>query len=274
MAAVAGVKPNTDSVGAERASRIYTVTGAADAGAAVDAVVARIAADGMETWHGLPWRANTAQLVASRHGAYEVTSEWGSASGSPHHATGSVSHEWQTRLESARVTQSLATVGRYGPGAKQHNRAVGVTHDPGGGVRIEGADVLTPVSSFSVVIRPENAAVTATYRALAARYVGSVNSATFVGHPAGEVLFAGLSGGVRDATDSELRLEFLVSANQSALVIAGITVASKNGWDYLWVERRAAESAEAGAEGELESTVVAVYVEQMYPYRDLNDLVI
>lgn len=268
-------KPNSRS-GVEGVSsvRVFSTMGYADAISAIAAVYAKLDAAGELVWEGLVARSAGHKVVSGTHGAYDVTVNYGQFEILQPRGTDETSYEWQTRLESARVTQSIATVSSYKLGGgtpEDHKQAIGVKTDPSGRKQIEGVDILTPVSSFTITIRPPNSAVDQAYRLLASKYVGCVNSQIFQGHDPGEVLFAGLGGGQRSESDHEIPMEFLVSENESMITAGGISGIDKDGWDYLWTDRR---NVKNGATGEIESTVVAAYVEQVYRYKDLNDLLI
>jgi len=166
------------------------------------------------------------------------------------------------------ITHSLATVARYAPPGKtapDFKGAIGVTADS-----VEGVDITVPVNyQFSETHYLADMLVTPAYKATLFGLTGKVNSAGFKGFAAGEVLFVGAAGSKRGSGDWEITYRFAASPNVTGLTIGDITGISKKGWDYLWVRYADAEDAVAKA---LVKKPVAVYIEQVYPYGDLNGL--
>ena len=81
-----------------------------------------------------------------------------------------------------------------------------------------------------------DATVTAGYKATLFSLTGKTNSAAFKGCAIGECLFLGASGSKRGTGDWEITFKFAASPNKTNIVIGGnITVASKKGWEYLWI---------------------------------------
>ena len=67
--------------------------------------------------------------------------------------------------------------------------------------------------------------------------MGFVNSQTFYGFAAGEVLFAGASGQAKQNDRWILYYEFLAKRNRTNVDVGnGITIASVEGWDVIEVE--------------------------------------
>ena len=87
----------------------------------------------------------------------------------------------------------------------------------------------------------------------------------------GECLFLGASGSRRQQGqnpndgDWEITFKFAASPNAVNLQIGTITVASKKGWEYLWVRY---EDAEDDAASMLVKKPVAAYVEKVYEDAD------
>ncbi len=172
---------------------------------------------------------------------------------------GESSFSFDTSGGTQHITQSLATVHRYGaPGmtAPDFGGAVGVTHD-----NVEGVDITVPVYSFSETHYLDAAVVTLAYKGTLFNLTGKVNSASFKGLAAGECLFLGASGSRRGAEDWEITYRFAGSPNRSGLVVGPITGISKKGWEYMWV--RYADSEDAAAKAIVKKPV-AVYIERVY----------
>ena len=166
------------------------------------------------------------------------------------------------------VTQSIQTVGRYGPAA---STALGgaIGYD---GQNVAGVDITIPVYQFSEMHYIAPSYVTQGYKLTLMGLTGAVNSASFRGFQAGEVLFMGASG-ARRGTDPDDRWEitykFAASPNQSGMSVGGISGIQKRGWDYLWVQY--GDDVDATAKVRIKKPI-AVYVEQVYPFASFGGL--
>lgn len=177
--------------------------------------------------------------------------------------------EWDTTGGTSRITTSLATitrVARAGFTAPNYLGAINVRED-----RVEGTDITVPVYNFGKAITVDAATVNATFRANVYNLTGKVNSLSFQGFAAGEVLFLGASARKRGLEKWRIEYRFAASPNAAALQIGGtasFTVA-KQGWDLLWV--RFDDSLDSSR---LVKIPTAAYVERVYPRADLNALAI
>lgn len=165
------------------------------------------------------------------------------------------------------ITQSLQTVGAYAPGGQvppNFKGAIGVTADS-----VEGVDITVPVYQFFETHYIDDAYVTPAYKGTLFALTGRVNSTPFKGFAPGECLFLGASGSKRGSGDWEINYRFAASPNVAGLVVGDIVGISKKGFEYLWVRYQDAEDSAAKA---LVKRPVAAYVEQVYPYGDLNAL--
>ncbi|MEW6249206.1 MAG: hypothetical protein AB1716_01040 [Planctomycetota bacterium] len=163
------------------------------------------------------------------------------------------------------ITHSLATIARYAPAGKtapDFKGAIGVTSDS-----VEGVDIAVPVYQFAETHYLPDASVTPAYKSTLFSLTGKVNSLAFKGFAAGEVLFLGAGGAKRGQGDWEITYRFAASPNAPNLTIGDITGIAKKGWEYLWVRYADTEDTAAKA---LVKRAIAVYVEQVYPYADLN----
>ena len=166
------------------------------------------------------------------------------------------------------ITQSLSTVGRYGPSA---STALGgaIGYD---GQNVAGVDITVPVYQFSETHYLAPASVSQPYKLTLFGLTGAVNSAPFRGFQAGEVLFLGASGSRRgvDPDDKwEITYKFAASPNQAGLSVGGISGIQKRGWDYLWVQY--GDDVDATAKVLIKKPV-AVYVEQVYQFASFAGL--
>jgi len=114
-------------------------------------------------------------------------------------------------------------------------------------------------------------ALTPEYAGVLFRMTGRVNNAKFRHCEKGECLFGGANGRQRDDGKWEIDMEFDALPNASNLKVGAITITSKEGWQYLWVEFQEVEDANAKA---LATTPMYAYVERVYDYGDFNQLLI
>jgi hypothetical protein len=166
------------------------------------------------------------------------------------------------------VTQSLQTVGRYGPAASSGlGGAIGYD-----GQNVAGVDITIPVYQFSEMHYIAPSYVSQAYKLALMGLTGAVNSMPFRGFQAGEVLFMGASG-TRRGTDPDDRWEiaykFAASPNQNGLTVGAISGIQKRGWDYLWVQY--GDDVDPTAKVLIKKPI-AVYVEQVYPFASFGGL--
>jgi len=165
------------------------------------------------------------------------------------------------------IAQSLQTVGAYGSlgqPAPNFKGAIGATADS-----VEGVDITVPVYQFSETHYIDDAYITPAYKGTLFALTGKVNSGPFKGFAQGECLFLGASGQKRGSGDWEINYRFAASPNVTGLAVGDIVGINKRGWEYLWVRYADEEDTVAKA---LVKRPVAAYVEQVYPYGDLNAL--
>ncbi len=165
------------------------------------------------------------------------------------------------------VTQSLVTKGRYpAPGfaAPDFAGAIGVTHED-----VEGVDITVPLYHFGETHYLDDALVTDAYKGKLFLLTGQTNIAQFRNFARGEVLFLGAAGTKRGREDWELTYKFAASPNVVNLQIGPITVASKKGFELIWV--RYTDVEDPGAKM-LIKRPVAAYVEKVYEEGDFSKL--
>lgn len=166
---------------------------------------------------------------------------------------------------SQHVTQSELTVNKYPAGAPNMQGAIGFD-----GQRVNGTDIVIPSYAFNETHIKTQAQVNTAYRHTLANLTGGVNNDSFRGFAAGEVLFRGVSGQfitVENEKKWQLTFQFAASPNRTNIPVGTITVASKYGWDYLWVLY--GENVDTGR---LVQQPIAAYVERLYPFVDFGNL--
>lgn len=185
-------------------------------------------------------------------------------------------YTFETGGATTHITQSLATVAKYPLGdpfaepepildPPNFRGAIGVNGDS-----IDGTDITIPQFNFTEVHKVPAAAVTGAYKLALFHATGKTNNATFKGFAAGEVLFLGASGSKSGRGHWTVTFKFAASPNVTNLAVGEtITVASKKGWEYLWVRFRDEEDAAAQT---LVKRPTAAYVERVYESADFSTL--
>lgn len=155
------------------------------------------------------------------------------------------------------LTQSLETMDSYPNDAPDYGGAIGYD-----GENVNGVDVVQPVMNFSETHYFKQSRVTTSFKRTIARLTGTVNSDTFRGYTAGEVLFLGASGTLRGKSKKalwEITYKFSVSTTKEDFDVGDMTISRKSGWDYLWV--RYSDKPE---DGEVLKKPSAAYIERVY----------
>lgn len=132
-----------------------------------------------------------------------------------------------------KITQSKQTINGYpasGYGIPNFGGAIGVTKDS-----IEGVDIIVPTYRWMETFYFPPATVDGAFKATLFALTGAVNSGTFRGFAAGEVLFEGVRGNKRGIGKWELTYHFAASPNVTGITVGAITGIDKGGWHYLWV---------------------------------------
>lgn len=183
--------------------------------------------------------------------------------------TGGSVFEFNIGTESVHITQSLETVGEYAlptETAPPQNGAIGVTDDG-----VQGVDVKGPIYTFSERHYLPVATVTAAYKALLFALAATTNDDAFKGFAAGEVLFLGASGSIRDSDSWEIGYSFAARPNLSGVTMGDITGIAKKGHEYLWAVYQDAVAA-GGAKEFVVKKPIQVYVERVFEVGDFSGL--
>jgi len=183
-------------------------------------------------------------------------------------ATGESVFNFDTGGGSQHITQSRENKGRFGQAgdtAPDFKGAINVTDSS-----IDGCDIIVPVYNWSETHYKPDSAVTLAYRGTLFGLTGKVNSGAFKGFAAGECLFLGASGSKRGSADWEITFRFASSPNRTNITdIPTITVASKKGWEYLWIRYHDVLDTAAKM---LVKRPCAAYVERVYDEGDFSGL--
>ena len=211
----------------------------------------------VERVNGTTWKVKAAYAPSS-----------GGESGGGGEAEDPYSTSFDTGGGTMHLNQSYGTVTKAPNDAPDFGGAIGVDGDG----NVAGVDVTMPVFNFEETHTLSGTVVTDSWKKKVAALTGTVNSGSFRGFAAGEVLFLGASGSKRSKKASanwEITFRFAVSANRTRLRVGDINIDSKRGWDYLWVSYK---TAVAGNGKSLVKKPSAAYVEKVYPDGDFGTL--
>jgi hypothetical protein len=178
--------------------------------------------------------------------------------------TGDGSYSFDTGGGTQHITQSLGTTKYPSASSPDFGGAIGVAGD-----KVEGVDITVPALRFTRTHYLPDATVTLAYVKTLANLTGRTNSGAFYGFAAGELLFTGASGTRRGRGDWEVTFNFEFSENATGIQVGDFVVASKKGWEYLWVYYRTEED---GGARSLVQKPFAAYVEKVYPEGNFADL--
>lgn len=164
----------------------------------------------------------------------------------------------------ARITQSIATT-RHPITAPDYQGAIGVT--PNG---VAGVEIVSPGFTREETHYRTSEQMTTAYIATLFGLKGKVNSATWRGYLRGEALFVGadmVRRGTSDSSPWEVTYKFAFEPNRTNINVGGITVASKEGWQYLDVTY-----GQSTQGTQVLTRPTAVYVHTVYEYADFAAL--
>jgi len=128
-----------------------------------------------------------------------------------------------------RISSHFDNAGLVAPETNDVNNhgLIGVNGD-----EIEGVDIPVEETKLQVNFRHPQGILNKAYIKAVGRLVGYPNSVPFLGYDIGEVVYIG-GQFVETDTEATATYSFAVSYNQTNLVIGGITVTEKHGWDVL-----------------------------------------
>ncbi len=201
---------------------------------------------------------------------------------------GESSFQFDTTSGTAKITQSLETVGAYAYNPDPFGPAQSIPPDFQGAIAVnndtvEGCEVPKPAYAFAETHYIPTALVTGAYKTKLHRLTGRVNFATFTRADGqvfarGECQFLGASGSKRGTEDWEITFKFTASPNATGLAVGRIigangtlvdkiTGINKKGFEFLWV--RYEDAADAGY---LVKQPEFVYVERVNEWGNFGDI--
>lgn len=180
------------------------------------------------TMHGILYRKEV-RLARQGHMLYYVTNSYGPRD------RGKWTWDFDTSGGTFNIKASRQHMGSYvaaGEVAKDHKGAIGRQLDGS----VDGVDIIIPSLKLNVAYTHPLGVVTIAYARFIRSLTGKVNSTPIFGFAPGEVLFLGGRGSDGTETEASVGYSFAVEENLQNKLIGGITVASKQGHDYAWVE--------------------------------------
>lgn len=184
---------------------------------------------------------------------------------------GRVEYQFEIGGKTEKRYQSISTTA-YPATAPDYGGAIGVTKS-GENIEAQGIDVDVPSKSFSLKWTLDASAFTAAFEQnLYAMTIAPVNSAPWLGYAAGELLFKGATGGVKEGDEyGELTLKFEASPNLTGLSVGEISGISKTGWQLVDIVREAADETGSGTKF-LSPKITGVYVHTVFNSSNFTSL--
>ena len=153
-------------------------------------------------------------------------------------------------------------------GDKDAGGAIGWNGKSGDDCEIAGVDVPTAQLRETYTKPMRVSKLTTAFKRKVAALVGKVNSGSFKGWNAGEVLFLGMSYSTpaKKAKKVTVTFNFAIQPNESGVKIAGRSV-TKKGFEYVW-----AISKTVASSGSPKLEVEGIYVDQVCEYASFSGL--
>ena len=153
-------------------------------------------------------------------------------------------------------------------GDKDAGGAIGWNGKSGDDCEIAGVDVPTAQLRETYTKPMRVSKLTTAFKRKVAALVGKVNSGSFKGWNAGEVMFLGMSYSTpaKKAKKVTVTFNFAIQPNESGVRIAGKSV-TKKGFEYVW-----AISKTVASSGSPKLEVEGIYVDQVCEYASFSGL--
>ena len=153
-------------------------------------------------------------------------------------------------------------------GDKDPGGAIGWNGKTGDDCEITGVDIPTAQLRETYTVQMKVSKLSTSYKKKVAALVGKVNSGTFKGWSAGEVMFLGMSYSTpaKKAKKVTVTFNFAIQPNESKVKVGGKSV-SKKGFEYVW-----AISKTVANNGTPKMQVEGIYVDQVCEYASFSSL--
>lgn len=257
-----------------RIERIYTAKGSADD----DAIYTAVASASPATYQGLARKAISFEPEwvdeVADDGVWECRVRYERAELLPipvggnryaFDSTGGTRH-----ITHAEDTRGYGRPGLNGEPQQPAPKTSAINED---GDNVEGTDIVVPSFQFTETHVFAASYITAGFISNIFNLTGTVNDAWFRSMQLGECLFMGATGASRDETtgeeDWEITYKFAGLPTRVNFKVGDIPVMLKRGWDYMWVRFGDEKDEETD---KMVKVPEAVYVQQVYPYRDFSYL--
>lgn len=158
---------------------------------------------------------------------------------------------------------------RKAHGDKDAGGAIGWNGKCGDDCEISGVDIPTAQLRETYTKTMRLSSLSTSYKRNVASMVGKVNSGSFKGWSAGEVMFLGMSysAPAKRSTRVTVTFNFAIQPNESGVKIGGKNVGNKKGFEYVWAISKTTAS---GSTPKVE--VEGVYVDQVCEYASFSGL--
>lgn len=265
MAAIInGEKYGTRILSGDRAERLYLITNTTsdlEARTALIATAPTSITNGMKT---LYIDYDSLEVIELEDEIWEGRVLY-QTSGATENNNISINYDISTTRFNRRFSyQTVSQTVKQGEDTRNFGQAINVTNDT-----IDGVEYEVPVMTGSVTKKFTSGQVNDAWIGNLYHTVGTVNAGYFRGLQAGEGLLIAVNGSTDDEGDWDFTFTWAISPNETNLVVSpDITVASKRGWDYLWVSYAKVDDAIAGPL----PVAKQANVERIYRYTNWNVL--
>ena len=178
-------------------------------------------------------------------------------------------YEFDIGTQSQRITQSKKTESIYRapqgnqiPTAPNYRGAINVQDG-----RVQGVDVEIPTYQWTETYIFPAEVVTEGYKNTLYSLTGTKNAAFFRGKAAGEVLFGGCRGRLRNEDEFSVSFQFIASPNVANLNVNGMLI-TKKGHDFVWFLY--ADQPDTGNLVSVVKRPMFAYVEKVYEDGDFS----
>ena len=162
------------------------------------------------------------------------------------------------------MTHAISQSRVYGGSGDDAGGGIGWNGKSGSEAEFSGVDVpcADMRESYTKTISRSKATSTS-YKKRVAELVGKVNSASFKGWAAGEVMFLGCSYSTpsRGAKKVTVTYNFRIMPNESGCKVAGKSCGSKKGFEYLWARSETVQGSDGKPAVEVKSIYKSVVCE-------------
>ncbi|MEM1213782.1 MAG: hypothetical protein AAGI68_15950 [Planctomycetota bacterium] len=252
--------------GGDTAEREFLVEGTSDPSAARLAAIASAGS----VYDGKDIRSNDVGYREFANGVWVVTVPYGSSGSAEPQEVGDQEFSFDIGATQVQVYQSLETVSITGVTAADaidRGGAIEVSHDG----RVAGTQITVPTARYTLSGVVSAADMEDGYDIDAMALVGTTNASAYQNRPAGSCLLVGVSGRKRGDGAWNVRGLVAFAPNKTNLVVGGITVPSKKGWEHVWVYKEP-QIVTTGGKERLVQVPKAAYVERLYEPGDWSVL--